>query len=372
MEQFMMPPGGPLPGEIPPAVVAAPQPDVMLQPAVQEQVAKRGLLQDEGALGPSQAGDGFFDKLRTDPKLAQSMLMVGLRMMQGQRPGQNGVGMLGDAMMAGAAAHNMLKYNEGENARKDTELGLKVQESGARVAQANATTADTLQRTQQSAELFPQTKAKLAEDVRKLRSGNRTEEANALIAEYKADPGRLAQMWNLDVQDKKAGISQKGAAAASSMSTVRANDQLTQGRLLENEARLTLMDRNATETDKEGAGRALGHGRSAASTKLHDLEVRAQILMKANEGMDKATAYKQVYEDDLKKKGQDVELLKEIMRNAEDPKLRAWAEQRAGMAVGYGDVPPGKGAALAGGGVEYRLKPGADPKFRSSYEVIQK
>lgn len=370
MEQFMMPPGGPLPGEIPPAVVAAPQPDVMLQPAVQEQVAKRGLLQDEGALGPSQAGDGFFDKLRTDPKLAQSMLMVGLRMMQGQRPGQNGVGMLGDAMMAGAAAHNMLKYNEGENARKDTELGLKVQESGARVAQANATTAATTQATQQSAAQFPNVQAKLAQEVKNLRVQGKTAEAQALIQEARA--GNIQTELDLENASKRANINQSNAAAGASAAQSRFTEQRTQGQIVENDARLTLMDRNATETDKEGAGRALGHGRSAASTKLHDLEVRAQILMKANGRMDKATAYKQVYEDDLKKKGQDVELLKEIMRNAEDPKLRAWAEQRAGMAVGYGDVPPGKGAALAGGGVEYRLKPGADPKFRSSYEVIQK
>ena len=165
MEQFMMPPGGALPGEVPPAIVPTQQPDVMLQPQVQEQVAKQALLQEEGAQGPSKAGDGFFDKLRTDPKLAQSMLMVGLRMMQGQRPGQDAMGMVGDAMIAGAAAHNMLKYNEGENARKDQELALKTQESGARVAQANATTAATQQATQQSAAQFPNMQAKLAQEV---------------------------------------------------------------------------------------------------------------------------------------------------------------------------------------------------------------
>lgn len=348
MEQFMMPPGGPQPGEVPPAVVAAPQPDVMLQPQVQEQVAKQGLLQDEGAQGPSQAGDGFFDKLRTDPKMAQSMLMVGLRMMQGQRPGQDTMGMIGDAMMAGAAAHNMLKYNEGENARKDTELGLKVQESGARVAQANATTAATQQATQQSAAQFPNMQAKLAQEVKNLRTQGKTAEANSLIQEAKA--GNIKTELDLENASRRANISQSNAAAGASAAQARYADQGTQGRILENDARLTLMDRNATETDKEGAGRALGHGRSAASTKLHDLEVRAQILMKANEGMDKSTAYKQVYEDDLKKKGQDVELLKEIMRNAEDPKLRAWAEQRAGTTVGYGDVAPpsAKGSIPAG------------------------
>lgn len=340
MEQFMMPPGGALPGEVPPAIVPTQQPDVMLQSQVQEQVAKQGLLQEEGAQGPSKAGDGFFDKLRTDPKLAQSMLMVGLRMMQGQRPGQDAMGMVGDAMMAGAAAHNMLKYNEGENARKDQELALKTQESGARVAQANANTAATQQATQQSAAQFPNMQAKLAQEVKNLRAQGKTAEAQALIQEARS--GNIKTELDLENAAKRANINQSNAAAGASAAQARYADQGTQGRILENEAKLTLMDRNATETDKEGAGRVLGHGRSAASTKLHDLEVKAQILMKANEGMDKTTAYKQVYEDDLKKKGQDVELLKEIMRNAEDPKLRAWAEQRAGAAVGYGDVAPGK------------------------------
>lgn len=376
MEQFMMPPGGPQPGEVPPAVVAAPQPDVMLQPQVQEQVAKQGLLQDEGAQGPSQAGDGFFDKLRTDPKMAQSMLMVGLRMMQGQRPGQDTMGMIGDAMMAGAAAHNMLKYNEGENARKDTELGLKVQESGARVAQANATTADTRQRTQQSAELFPQTKAKLAEDVRKLRSDNRTAEANALIAEYKAAPGRLAQMWNLDVQDKKAGILQKGAAAASSMSTVRANDQLTQGRILENDARLTLVDRNATPEDQEGATRVLNNGKSDKTVVKSQQNALKELIKEANPDWTPAQVAQEALNMGQMAKTNYLNVAQKVIDNPDGYSADVVAAAKQVVSGSLQDQArrgqPGKGAAPAGGGVEYRLKPGADPKLRSSYEVIQK
>lgn len=260
MEQFMMPPGGPVPGEIPPGVVQGQQPDVMVQPQAQEQIAKQGLLQDEGAQGPSKGGDGFFDKLRTDPKMAQSMLMVGLRMMQGQRPGQDAMGMVGDAMMAGAAAHNMLKYNEAEGARKDQELGLKTQESNARVAQANASTAATTQQTQQQGELFPNMKEKLAVEVKNLRTQGKSAEAMALIQEAKA--GNIKTELDLQNAAQRANIGQSNAAAGASAASARASDAMTQGRVWENEARATLMDKNSTPQDQEAATRVLNNGKT--------------------------------------------------------------------------------------------------------------
>lgn len=374
MEQFMMPPGGPQPGEVPPAVVAAPQPDVMLQPQVQEQVAKQGLLQDEGAQGPSQAGDGFFDKLRTDPKMAQSMLMVGLRMMQGQRPGQDTMGMIGDAMMAGAAAHNMLKYNEGENARKDTELGLKVQESGARVAQANATTADTRQRTQQSAELFPNMQAKLAQEVKNLRTQGKTAEANSLIQEAKA--GNIKTELDLENASRRANISQSNAAAGASAAQARYANAGTQGRILENDARLTLVDRNATPEDQEGATRVLNNGKSDKTVVKSQQNALKELIKEANPDWTPAQVAQEALNMGQTAKTNYLNVAQKVIDNPDGYSADVVAAAKQVVSGSLQDQAkrgqPGKGAAQAGGGVEYRLKPGADPKLRSSYEVIQK
>lgn len=374
MEQFMMPPGGPQPGEVPPAVVAAPQPDVMLQPQVQEQVAKQGLLQDEGAQGPSQAGDGFFDKLRTDPKMAQSMLMVGLRMMQGQRPGQDTMGMIGDAMMAGAAAHNMLKYNEGENARKDTELGLKVQESGARVAQANATTASTQQATQQSAAQFPNMQAKLAQEVKNLRTQGKTAEAEALIKEAKA--GNIKTELDLANAAQRANISQSNAAAGASAAQARYADQGTQGRILENDARLTLVDRNATPEDQEGATRVLNNGKSDKTVVKSQQNALKELIKEANPDWTPAQVAQEALNMGQTAKTNYLNVAQKVIDNPDGYSADVVAAAKQVVSGSLQDQAkrgqPGKGAAPAGGGVEYRLKPGADPKLRSSYEVIQK
>lgn len=374
MEQFMMPPGGPQPGEVPPVVVAAPQPDVMLQPQVQEQVAKQGLLQDEGAQGPSQTGDGFFDKLRTDPKMAQSMLMVGLRMMQGQRPGQDTMGMIGDAMMAGAAAHNMLRYNEGENARKDTELGLKVQESGARVAQANATTAATQQATQQSAAQFPNMQAKLAQEVKNLRTQGKTAEANSLIQEAKA--GNIKTELDLENASRRANINQSNAAAGASAAQARYADQGTQGRILENEARLTLVDRNATPEDQEGATRVLNNGKSDKTVVRSQQNALKELIKEANPDWTPAQVAQEALNMGQTAKTNYLNVAQKVIDNPDGYSADVVAAAKQVVSGSLQDQArrgqPGKGAAPAGGGVEYRLKPGADPKLRSSYEVIQK
>ena len=358
MEQFMLPPGGPKPGEVPPAVAPAQQPDVMLQPQVQEQVAKQGLLQEEGAQGPSPAGDGFFDKLRTDPKLAQSMLMVGLRIMQGQRPGQDAMGMIGDAMIAGAAAHNMLKYNEGENARKDQELALKTQESGARVAQANANTAATVQQTAQSAAQFPNLQAKLAQEVKNLRTQGKAAEAQALIQEAKA--GNIKTELDLENAAKRANIGQSNAAAASSMSTVRANDQLTQQRVWENEARATLSDVNVTPQAQEAATRVLNQGKTERTSAKAGNDAMMSIIKIANPDWTDAQVAQEALNRSGSAKVNYLNVAQKVIDNADQysPEEVAAARRLVGASVTEqaSRSQGGRGTAPAAGGQEAWLK----------------
>lgn len=60
---------------------------------------------------PQQESLGLFERLRSDPLLSQAALMAGIRLAQGPRPGQTALGLVGDAMMVGKTAHDMLQGN---------------------------------------------------------------------------------------------------------------------------------------------------------------------------------------------------------------------------------------------------------------------
>lgn len=259
MYEFLMPnQGGPNPDQAG-AAPAAPVP--------------QAVLQEEGAQGPSASGQGFFDKLRTDPKLSQAMLMTGLRMMQGARPGQNTMGLIGDAMLAGATAHNMLTYNEQEGARKDQELAMKQAESGARVAASQANTAATQQETSQKAETFPDMKVKLQTEIKNLKANGRSAEAKALADEYRA--GNIKTEVDLENSLKRAQIGAQGASAA-------ANSALARTRTQEGDAQAMLLDPNATEQQVEVGTRVLNKGKTDAKANKDQVKMFSDLVKAEN------------------------------------------------------------------------------------------
>jgi hypothetical protein len=69
-----------------------------------------------GQNGISSASFPFLEKLKKDPHITQSLLMMGIRMMQGEQRGQNGLGLLGDALAVGAATY------EGARTKKKQEV----------------------------------------------------------------------------------------------------------------------------------------------------------------------------------------------------------------------------------------------------------
>lgn len=362
MNEFMMPPGGMVPGELPPGLVQGALPPAQPvqpnqkpvqappPPEMQMQQAGQAVLQEEGATAPSPTRDGFFDKLRTDPKLSQAMLMMGLRMMQGEQNGQGTMGMLGDAMMAGAAAHNMLKYNEREMDRRDQELAMKSRESNARVTQLE-------QETSQKAELFPEAKKKLAEEVRQLRASGRKAEADALVAEFKADPARVAEAWRLDQGVKKANITQSNAAAGASGASARAANALAGSREQELKWQQTLADPKATPEAKVAAKQGLDAATpgGGASGKMHDLEARAQLIFQGGLAPTLEEARAKAYQDSLEKKGGDGENLRWLAEYSEDPSVRKAAQEMLAASTLGGKS--GQGAPKLGAG-KLPLPPG--------------
>ena len=92
-------------GVLPPqAAVPQEAPPVMAPQAAQPQAAPP-------QAPPEQESMGLFERLRSDPVLSQAALMAGIRLAQGPRPGQTALGLVGDAMMVGKTAHDMLQGN---------------------------------------------------------------------------------------------------------------------------------------------------------------------------------------------------------------------------------------------------------------------
>lgn len=262
------------------------------------------------AAAPEQAqSPGFLDKLRTDPAFSQAMLMMGARLMQGPKPGQDFMGMVGDATMVGATAHGFVRQNEQANAIEQEKLVLQGQESAARVAESGARTAQAQQTTRQEGILFPQTQAKLLEETRRLKNAGDLAGAQALVAQYRADPERLAADWKLD-QDKT--------------SAQTAHTQAQTARL------------EAETADPQKFKTQYG------SNKLDDLTAMEKYIRQANPGMNDQEIAQQLLNMRQTKKGQDLELLKTIVANGDpnSPQV-AYAMAKLAEEAGYVEEPAG-------------------------------
>lgn len=297
METFMMPPGDGVAGMLPPglgmppAQMPAPQagatPQAQLAPQ-EAQVVQRALT-EEGASGGSESGLGFFDKLRTDPKLSQAMMMAGIRMMQGGKPGQNTMGILGDAMMAGAAAHNMLSHNERQQGIEEQKLAMQQAESTARVESTQANTDNTKQRTAFAAELQPMEVTKARELLAKLKTENRSAELRVLADAIRNDPVEVRRIMQEESAARRASAASGFASAANSGASAAGKKQ-------EVEWAKTIADPKATAEQVAAAQRGLDAGRIRTGVSSAAVQNRADLL----------AYYRAIYPDmpeaDLRKK----------------------------------------------------------------------
>jgi hypothetical protein len=127
---------------VPPGVLAGLQPQApqMSMMVPQGMPAPEGVEPQQAppqslpqAVAPEASAQSIFDKIRSDPKMAQAALMAGIRLAQGAKPGQTALGLVGDAMMMGLTAHDMLAYNE-------TQQGMQKEKHQADMARSAAAT----------------------------------------------------------------------------------------------------------------------------------------------------------------------------------------------------------------------------------------
>ena len=222
-----------------------------------------GVMAAPAVQAPLQTPEpSFMEKLRSDPAMMQSMLMMGARLMQTSGYSQDPMKDIGDAVMIGNATHNMMKENEYANARADEEMRRRNALTDAQIGQSVANTERITQETAQAAETFPETKKKLALEMKKLVTEGRWAEALALKEEFNSNPKRMAEAWDLDMAKDRASIAASGASAASSMSNVEFNRERTKGVKAENSAFETLTNPLADERAVEAASRGLNKGKT--------------------------------------------------------------------------------------------------------------
>jgi hypothetical protein len=181
--------------------------------------------------------------------------------------------MFGDAMMVGATAHNMIKEQERITARQKEQDAQKKLESDTHIAGMKADTEGKLQKTQQDAELFPQTKAKLELDLANAKTDGERKRAEAFIKAFEANPENLAKKFKLDQDIGRANINQSNAAAGASGAAARASnantgniEARTTGQLLENDAMAIIADPKSTPAQIKAAKLTMRKGQEDPTT----------------------------------------------------------------------------------------------------------
>lgn len=299
----------------------------------------------------------FTEKLRSDPALMQSMLMMGARLMQTSGYSQDPMKDIGDAVMIGSATHNMMKENEYANARADEEMRRRNALADAQIGQTVANTEQTQLETSQKRQSFPETQKKAALEIKRLEAEGKRAEAMAIREAYRSDPARLAQEWNLDVAKDKASIAASGASAASSMSNVEFNRERTKGARLENSAFETLANPLANDRAVEAASRGLNKGKTDKTGARAQQDAEEARIKRAHPDWTDQRVAEEALARGGTSKTDPVTLARKVLEMPEEftPEDVENAKQIVGQTLAE---TAGRKAGKAGGGTP---KPGAAP-----------
>ena len=208
-----------------PGGVVAPQEQAAIpqgNPAMQAPQAPSGQ--------PPQDG-GFFQKLQKDPAFAQSMIMMGSRLMQGPRYGQDEVGMWGEAALAGATTYSNQRAAAYDQQQQDQEIARKGRETDSQIDARAVTTEGARAQNTENAALAPDRlkayRLKLdalqrVDDLEKATQGYKKLKANFIDTFANNLGSNIEKVWMAELQnplleaeltrrEKQAGIELKGA-----------------------------------------------------------------------------------------------------------------------------------------------------------------
>lgn len=315
-QAYAVPPS-PQPAAMPLPEAAAPVAQSVAAPVVQAPAPEAQPLTPIDAQSTPEEKQGFFDRMRTDPNLRQSILMTGLTMMQ-PRGGEDTMGLVGRSIMAGNMTKNFLDQNAVEDTRRAEELATQQDFRKTQTAAAKQTM-------EQKAAEFPQTMRKLQIDIDNAATDGEKKKAEAAMKVFESDPKRMAEKFDLDREATRANITQSRAAAGASSASARANNALTDERTLGTSVKRELLDPKTTP-ERKAQIRAMYTADDAATNQQADKEARTKALIKeANPDWTDQQVSARALEmiDPTNMKGQEFQTLRELLRNAEtDDEIR--------------------------------------------------
>lgn len=196
------------------------------QPPEQAGVVPPAQAQAQVPPEATPAGGGFMDKLKNDQAFAQAAIMMGARMMQGPRPGQDAFGALGEATTIGVQAYNMGKQNEIDNQRMGERDAVLNEQTRAQTAGAQAVTAGKVQENAENALTQGDRVKALRLKAQALERAGKVAEAQHIHDMAKAEfmsrqttknPAEMEQLWQEElrapVEDAKSKRALQGAQA---------------------------------------------------------------------------------------------------------------------------------------------------------------
>ena len=156
----------------------------------------------------------LLEKVKTDPNMQQAMFHVATRLTQPMDAGQTTLGHFGKALSGGQMYLQMMNKNQ-------QDYDLKAKEQASQQEHRAASTAGIAQETQQKAELFPQTKAKLDQDLANARTDQEIKRAKLAIEQFNSSPENMATNLKLDQDRTRAQTGASRAAAGNSSASAK-------------------------------------------------------------------------------------------------------------------------------------------------------
>ena len=312
---------------------------------------------------------GFFEKLRSDPNMMQSVLMTGLTMMQ-PRYDENFLGAAGRGIMAGNMTKNFLDQNVVTDAQKAAE-------SQSLLKSRDTQTARTQQSIDQSAAEFPQTMRKLTLDIDNAATDGEKKRAEAAMKQFEADPKRMAEKFDLDRAVSRANINQSNASAGASSAAARASNQTTTDK--QEASKMRRWATSGTDEQKAQARQYFVVDDAAVNAGRDKNAATEALIRRVNPGWtDQQVAQETLsMTDPTGMKGQQFQALKVLIDNASDDaernryleQLKALASPQRGQAAA---AAPAGSVALPTGITEDQVATAAKNRGLTREQVIQK
>lgn len=283
-----------------------PDEDPLQQPAMQEIINPAPVVKappatpeefEQRKAGWMSVLENLNQRIQSDPNTRTVLMMMGLRALQGKRPGQSTVQALGETAGIGFMTDQMLDQNQYARDMAERKMQREEAESKARVGESEARTSRARQEMEFAAQEQPEKLAKLQRDAKVSALKLREAELQTAVQEAIARKDPTGEMRAKAALDKvQLELKNLGSQIAAHAASAKASTALANMREAETNYRNTLADPNAPQEAKDAALMALGgasQGRGGTSAMVLNRQDLAKHYAKV---LDKPVDSKEVSE----------------------------------------------------------------------------